>query len=237
MKYIYQISTLQALMQGYFKEVVTTEKLLQYGDTGLGTFTDVNGEMIALDGHVYRADSMGNVTEAAPDQGVPFAAVAFMEEAVECEIEAGNTADALKAELNRLIDSDFGLNSIYAVRLDGHFKSVKARSELGQHSQHIELSEVLKKNQTDFEFDDIDGTVVCLYFPDYMHGINAAGWHLHFVSADRTKGGHVYEVDYDKLICRRSQLHGIRIQLPTDKAYDTYDLNSVTQDQVKKVEQ
>lgn len=29
----------------------------------------------------------------------------------------------------------------------------------------------------------------------FMDGINASGWHLHFISEDRTVGGHVYEID------------------------------------------
>ena len=35
---------------------------------------------------------------------------------------------------------------------------------------------------------------VCVYFPDYMDGINAVGWHLHFVSDDRKHGGHVFDI-------------------------------------------
>ena len=46
----YQVSTLQALALGFSKSVITVEELLRHGDMGLGTFEDVDGEMIVLDG-------------------------------------------------------------------------------------------------------------------------------------------------------------------------------------------
>ncbi len=52
---IYQASTLQALALGYTKPVITVRELLEHGDTGLGTFEHVDGEMIILDGVCYQA--------------------------------------------------------------------------------------------------------------------------------------------------------------------------------------
>lgn len=57
---MYQVSTLQALALGYSKSVITAGGLIREGDTGLGTFEDVNGEMIVMDGHCYRPDHSGN---------------------------------------------------------------------------------------------------------------------------------------------------------------------------------
>ena len=41
---MYQVSTLQALILGYSRTVINVGELIQKGDTGLGTFEDVNGE-------------------------------------------------------------------------------------------------------------------------------------------------------------------------------------------------
>lgn len=234
---LYQISTLQALMLGYSKSVVSVEQILRHGDTGLGTFEDVNGEMIIIDHQVYKADNTGHVTKAHLKQGIPFAAIASLEGAKEFTIKSGDSIEDLKQQLNIIVDEDFGINSMYVVRMDGHFKKVSARSEKGQRSHHIELLEILKKNQQDFVFEDISGSLVCLYFPDYMDGINAAGWHFHFVSDDRTKGGHVFDIVFDELKACRKQLLNVQIQLPTDIAFDTYPLRSVSKESVKVVEQ
>ena len=75
---MYQVSTLQALVLGYSRTVVTVGELLKHGDTGLGTFEGVGGEMIVTDGHCYCAANDGTVIEASDETGVPFAAVTKM---------------------------------------------------------------------------------------------------------------------------------------------------------------
>lgn len=68
---IYQVSTLQALALGYTKPVVTVEELLENGDTGLGTFENVDGEMIILDGICYQARQDGSIVRSPESAGVP----------------------------------------------------------------------------------------------------------------------------------------------------------------------
>lgn len=70
-----------------------------------------------------------------------------------------------------------------------------------------------------------------------MDGINASGWHLHFVSDDRTKGGHVYELKMSNGNVRLAKKNCIEIQLPKDPAFDTYSLKNASKDEIKKVEQ
>lgn len=48
---MFQVSTLQALALGYSRAVINVWELMYNGDIGLGTFEDVNGEMIVIDGH------------------------------------------------------------------------------------------------------------------------------------------------------------------------------------------
>ena len=72
---LFQVSTLQALMLGYTRSVIPVSELLGHGNIGLGTFTDVDGEMIVLDGTCYRAMENGDIAVAEPDRGVPFSVV------------------------------------------------------------------------------------------------------------------------------------------------------------------
>ena len=75
MEKFYQVSTLQALALGFSKSVITVEELLKHGSLGLGTFEDVDGEMIVIDGKCYRAKNDGSVVIAENERGVPFASV------------------------------------------------------------------------------------------------------------------------------------------------------------------
>lgn len=235
---MYQVSTLQALALGYIRAVVSAEELLKHGDTGIGTFEDLDGEMIVMDGHCYRALYDGTVCETEGTTGVPFAVVSSLKGARTWEWREMKGMEELTAQLNNKIDEHFGLNSMHIVRIDGVFDKIDARSELpSRKSQHVSLKELLNSTQHSFCFDNIRGSLIGLYFPDYMNGINLPGWHLHFLSEDRTKGGHVFDVQIRKCSVRMDKVARIEIQLPTEAHFDTYDLKMVSQNEVETVEQ
>ena len=233
---MYQVSTLQALALGYSKAVITVEELLTEGDIGLGTFEDVNGEMILMDGHCFRADQDGNVSLIPPETGVPFAAVAKHYGEQEFELKDMQDITSVRTELTRKIEEKFGLNSMHVVRIDGVFEKVDARSEAPYRSHHVTLKEMLGKTQKAFVFENIRGSLVGVYFPDYMDGINMPGWHLHFLSEDRSKGGHVFDVSVQEGTAKVDKITNIFINLPKEAAFDTYSLKQDLQNEIKSVE-
>ena len=233
----YQVSTLQALALGFSKSVTTVGELLEHGDLGLGTFEDVDGEMIVLDGKCHRADDSGNVFFAEDEKGVPFAAVTkFLPQRTE-KLEKMENIDALKTWLTLRIEEDFGLNSMYAVRIDGEFSKVDARSESGTKAHHVTLKDALSVTQKAFVFENIRGSLVCVYYPDYMDGINAEGWHLHFLSEDRKHGGHVFDLSLTEGSAAFCRITSVEIKIPDSPAFDTYALKRASQDDIKSVEQ
>ena len=234
---MFQVSTLQALALGYSRAVINVGELMRHGDIGLGTFEDVDGEMIVIDGHCYRADEKGDVSEADSEIGVPFSSVTFFKSDRSCEISGTDSIEKLKELLDLRIEEDFGLNSMHIIQIRGLFDKIYARSEAPYHSHHVTLKKMLETTQTSFEFADIRGSLVGVYYPDYMDGINAAGWHLHFVSDDRTKGGHVYEIQMKGGAVRLAKKSCIEIQLPKDAAFDTYSLKNASDEEIKQVEQ
>ena len=233
---MYQVSTLQALALGYSRTVIRVEELLREGDTGLGTFEDVNGEMIVMEGQCYRADQNGAVSAVSPETGVSFAAVAKLSGDQRFPLRDLPDIEAIRTELTRRIDERFSLNSMHVVRIDGLFETVDARSEAPYRSHHITLKEVLSRTQKAFLYENVRGSLVGVYFPDYMDGINMPGWHLHFLSEDRTKGGHVFDVSLREGMARVDKLTGIVIDLPKEAAFDTYALKHDLQAEIKSVE-
>src|ERR1700740_527806 len=49
---LYQVSTSAALVEGIYQGAVTVGTLRQHGDLGLGTFENLDGEMVVVDGEV-----------------------------------------------------------------------------------------------------------------------------------------------------------------------------------------
>ena len=234
---IYQVSTLQALALGYTRPVVTVQELLAHGDTGLGTFEHVDGEMIVLDGVCYQAKPGGSVVRSEEASGVPFAVAGFVKDGRRFQMEEKQDIDAIKRELTLRIEEEFGLNSIHIARIDGWFHTIHARAGAPYRSQHITLKAILSKTQKDFCFEQLHGTLVCVYYPDYMDGINAAGWHMHFLSEDRTLGGHVFAASLRSGECLLQKMDRIEIQLPKEAAFDTYSLKEASQAEIEEVEQ
>lgn len=233
---MYQVSTLQALALGYTRTVVRAEELLRKGDTGLGTFEGVDGEMIVMEGHCYRADQDGRVSEVAPETGIPFAAVARLYGEQRFALDGLPNIDSVRSELTERIEGRFGLNSMHVVRIDGEFQKVDARSESPYRSHHVTLKRILSETQKAFLFENIRGSLVGVYFPDYMDGINMPGWHLHFVSEDRTKGGHVFDVSVQTGMAMVDKISSMELDLPKEAAFDTYALKQDLQAEIKSVE-
>ena len=96
---------------------------------------------------------------------------------------------------------------------------------------------MLEKTQKAFVFENITGSLVGVYFPDYMDGINASGWHIHFLSQDRTKGGHVFDLNMIQGTVQMLRITRLEIQLPSEPAFDTYALKEASGNDIRKVEQ
>src|ERR1700753_3013199 len=58
---LFQVSTSAALVEGLYHGAVKVARLLGHGDFGLGTFVDLDGEMVVLDGVCYQISATGAV--------------------------------------------------------------------------------------------------------------------------------------------------------------------------------
>ena len=188
-----QVSSLDALMSGKYDGVMTLGELKKHGNTAIGTFDALDGELVMLDSIVYQIKADGSV--ARPDDAVttPFAAV--------CTFRAEDrrtTAERLdypacKAWLDQWMPLQ---NGIIAFRIDGVFTRMKTRSVPAQQKPYPPLAEVTK-TQPEFELSNVEGTLVGMRCPSYMSGVNMAGYHFHFLSADKQRGGHVLEFEME----------------------------------------
>ena len=101
---INQVALLQSLAQGYLGGTIKVKDIRAVGDTGIGTFEGVNGEMIVLDGTVYQALGDGRVVVADDKVVVPYATVTMFDDDVALDLT--NVADktAFENALNKAVD-------------------------------------------------------------------------------------------------------------------------------------
>lgn len=184
---LYQISTLEALFEGRYDGVRDVGDLMAHGDSGLGTFEGLDGEMIVYDGTCYQVTSDGVVQVAPNDLGVPFACVGYMEVDLSFDVNTSMNMSELHSYISERLPSN---DTFYIIEIQGHFNNVLARSVPKQVKPYPPLEDVIK-NQTKFTYSDINGTIVGIWCPPYIGEMNAAGFHFHFISDDRTMGGHL----------------------------------------------
>jgi acetolactate decarboxylase len=184
---LFQASTIAALLEGAYDGDLSFAELAEHGDLGLGTLNGLDGEMIAVDGRFYRADVDGMVSEVDGATRTPFAVVADFTPSIDLEIEGLLEHDQLLARLEQLIPADA---ASCAIRIDGRFELVRARSVPRQSPPYRPLIEVVAAQHV-FELAEVAGTMLGFRFPDYAEGIEVSGYHLHFISEDHSRGGHV----------------------------------------------
>jgi acetolactate decarboxylase len=145
--------------------------------------------MIALDGEFMRADVGGAIHPVPADERTPFAVAVWFAPGIEAEVPAGTGYEGLCETIDARLPEG---SASCALRVDGAFELVRARSVPRQSPPYRPLTEVVAK-QSVFELRDVEGTMVGFRFPDHSDGIEVGGYHLHFVTADRARGGHVLD--------------------------------------------
>ena len=232
---VYQVALLQSLTQGYYDGIIKVSELKQHGDTGIGTFEGVNGEMIVLDGKVYQALGDGSVQEADDNETVPFSNVTFFDKDLSATLAQTADINSLKDTLTKTV-SDNGRNLFYMVKISGTFQKMNVRSELKQEKPYKSLDKALATDQREFNYENIAGTVVALYCPDYMGGLNTPGWHFHFISDDKTKGGHILDLAFESAQAEFDATQDFDMYLSENAEFQKMELSKDVSDAIKKVE-
>ncbi|MEN6397084.1 MAG: acetolactate decarboxylase [Methanoregula sp.] len=232
---LYQVSTIDALMQGVYDGNVTVAELVKHGDFGIGTFDRLDGEMIVLDGRVWQAKADGTVLPAPDNQTTPFATVTYFKTDIrqttpDREMNFSGFATTMAAQIP-------SRNMIYAVKIHGTFPSVTVRAIPAQQPPYPTLTEAAK-TQGVHTYTNVTGTVVGFYTPVFLKGLNAQGYHLHFLADDHLRGGHILDlVVPPESIVEYDVTQEFTMALPTSGAFAGTNLTADMSEALAAVEQ
>jgi acetolactate decarboxylase len=213
---LFQVSTLDALIAGLYDGVLPLRDLLTHGDFGLGTFDALDGEMVVLDGQVYQITADGVVHRLPETATTPFAAVTRFDADLTIPLPAPTDWKGLQALLDARLPS---LNLFHAVRIDGTFAMMKVRSVPRQPKPYTKNLLEVAAAQPVYEWTNVQGSLVGFRCPYFVHGVNVPGYHLHFLSADRTRGGHLLDCRVSQATLTADPTPTFRLELPTTPAY------------------
>jgi acetolactate decarboxylase len=229
---LFQASTIGALLDGAFDGDLSFAELAEHGDLGLGTLNGLDGEMTALDGEFFRADVDGWIHRVPAEARTPFAVVTRFEAEVDERLEGELSHAELLARIDALVPAQ---TSSCAIRLDGRFELVRARSIPAQTPPYRPLTEVVA-DQHVFDLEDVAGTMLGFRFPAYAEGIEVGGYHLHFISEDRARGGHVLDSRSSGVRARLDPSDDLHVELPPRIDLADPDLAAETHAAVLRVE-
>ncbi|MBV8414272.1 MAG: acetolactate decarboxylase, partial [Verrucomicrobia bacterium] len=228
---LFQVSTSGALVAGVYAGAVNVQSLLQHGDFGLGTFANLDGEMVVLDGRVYQVRGTGRVSEAPPTAGAPFAVVTRFSPETDLQIGSVASFSELEKRCDTLRTSG---NIFYAFRLDGTFMRIRTRA-VSPPEEGTRLVDAAKA-QSEFRFTDVTGTLVGLWSPGFSSAFSVAGYHFHFLSQDRKEGGHLLGCESGPLRVRMEALTDFHLALPETESFLKADLSKNTADELAYAE-
>jgi acetolactate decarboxylase len=228
---LFSVSTSTALVEGLYQGAVQVSRLLHHGDFGLGTFIDLDGEMVVLDGICYQISSNGTVEIVQGDRLVPYAVVTRFNDEFSKQIRQFNGFSELVSVCDELRDSD---NLFYAFRIEGRFSFMKTRV-MKAVPDGIGLKGAASR-QAEFLLKEVEGTLVGLWSPAFAGSFSVPGYHFHFLSADRRRGGHVLECKAADVSVRGCAMNEMHVSLPETEEFLKADLTRDPQDDLTSAE-
>jgi acetolactate decarboxylase len=212
-----QAGTIDALLAGHYVGDATIGDVLRMGDLGIGTVQRLGGELVLLDGEAWLAAADGHVHPVDDDTLTPFAvACRFTPDVLHEQPSPLDYPDIL-ATLDAMAPAAV---TVVGIRLDGHFRDLRLRSVREQTPPFVPLTEVVA-HQTEWTVAAATGSLVGFRFPDGTSGVEVPGYHLHFLSEDRTVGGHVLSAELTNGTFAMTVCDELHVELPAGVALGT----------------
>jgi acetolactate decarboxylase len=193
---LFHYSIWWALVNLIYDGELTAGNLKREGDIALGSYNGLSGELVMVDGILYKVAEDGSVFEAEDNELICYANATWFNPNNFYEIDGSISYDSLRSNLSSNFPSD---NQFYGLRIHGDFEYMKCGGVPEQEKPYTQGLDELLPNRPVYERENFSGTMVGFYCPDFIGNINVPGFHLHFISDDATFGGHVMEFNARKL--------------------------------------
>lgn len=229
---LYVYSTIDALLAGVYEGELTIAQLGAKGNFGIGTYNRLDGEMVALDGKFYHVRADGSVRVAAPADRTPLAYVLPFVPTNTVALGPAASLPAIEALADQQLSNK---NMFYALEVKGRFTGISTRAIPAQVRPYRPLAEV-STSQSVFARDAVAGTLVGIRSPGLSKGISVPGYHWHFISDDRSFGGHVLGTALARGVLRLAQVRRLEVELPLNDDFARADQDKDRAAELRKVE-
>lgn len=228
---LYISSPINALLEGFYRDDITFERLKEKGDFGIGTFNHLDGEMIALNGSFFRLDLDGNAHPVDGQMKTPFAVLCRFKPMLTEEIFGPLSCEAFMERLRHILPSD---NMFYAIHMAGSFASVETRS-VPRTENYRPLAEATH-NQKIRHFENVEGHLVGFYTPSFVPSVSVPGYYFHFIDRTLSTGGHLLRCEPNHLDIQMQIFFSMELTLPKTLDYLTVSFERNAREDLEKAE-
>lgn len=231
---LYNYGIIDAFIGGLYKGTLPIKDLKLKGDFGIGAPDMLNGELTMLDGKAYQTKATGETVILDNDHKTSFSSVTFFKADtvfyVNTTIEQKDLLEIIGSKLTNK-------NGMFAIKISGAFRYVKTRVFPPVQEEPFPVLSTILDRQQFFEFQNTAGTFIGYHLPEYLNGINASGFHLHFLSSDKTQGGHVLGFTGNNLKIEIAELKNFELEIPKNKDFHNFQFKKKYNEDLKRVEQ
>lgn len=213
MKPLIQASTLNALMLGNFDQTISVKNFCTM-PTPVSVLIPVWMAKLSLKTALLIVLlPKALFPQMKPEDGVAFGTVVAFDSNVPSHTLFGvNSLDELRHQLEPYVQEN--KNIFYMIKGQAEFNTMHVRSCFACQKPYPTLSEAASK-QREFHYDHVSGSLIAVYCPAYVEGINLPGWHFHFLSGDKSKGGHVLGLSADHFTFQINPISEFSLLLPS----------------------
>ncbi|NIF07260.1 acetolactate decarboxylase [Chryseobacterium sp. Tr-659] len=212
---IFHYSSMDAMRNGVYTGNLTVKDVKKKGDFGLGTYNFLDGELVMLDGSVYRIVSDGSVEIADHKREIPFGSFTFFKKEHSEELRNVKTVEELMKNIREILPSS---NRFYAIKIEAVFKELTLGGAIKVNEEDRTGIADLMKTRPLYINQNIKGTLVGFYSPSYVGGLDLSPFHFHFISEDRKVGGHLVEgtFAFSKFTVQLDEKNTYEVMLPNN---------------------
>jgi acetolactate decarboxylase len=221
MNHLWQNMPSMAFKLGLYDGVSTIKEAKKHGDFGTGQFAALDGELIVHGGEFYRARFDGSVRLADDDDQLCFAQLCFYD--AEKKLSISQKMD--QPSFERVLGTQFPFGNLFcAFQIEGFFTEVVPTSPPRVEKPYPPFADAVKLRKP-FPRSNILGSVVGFFSPAFTADSGIPGFHYHFISEDKTSGGHVISFVLSEGELSTAHIRGITLTLPSTTDYENVRLS------------
>lgn len=230
---LFHYGFIDSFLGGMYDGGYTYKNLLNQGGFGLGAPDKLDGEITILDGIAYQTRASGNTVIPENSEKISYAFVTNFSKDFDFRLKAINSKEKLEQKLDEQLRN---INGMYAIKIEGKFKKLKSRAFPPVKTKpYPELASMLE-NQSFFNFENVEGILIGFRLPQFLSGVNVPGYHFHFISKDKSKGGHLIEVEIDDANIEIDALKSYSVEIPISEEFEKFNFDKDRSADVKKAE-